>query len=824
MWPFYSHKSRQLKTARRARSSFRPRLEALEDRTLLSAYMVTTTADSGPGSLRDAINQINADANHALYFSPSNPAVDEIDFAVGVATIAPQSALPSVTDSVVIDGGASLNTNSVTTNGQSNDNASRPITLDGAAGGASFDGLTIAAGNSTVKGLTIQNFNNDIHLVGAGNDVITGNYLSSAADGVFVDGVSNNTIGGAAPAARNLLVFATDEIRIQGVGATGNLVEGNYIGTDGVQQMTVSPTFLRTAGVFVLDASSNTIGGTAPGSGNVIDSDLNGIIIGGESASANDNLVQGNYIGTNPTGTAFLTDANSLQGIWVEANANGNTIGGPTGGTTGVGRNVISGYEFNLVIQSFGVGGTGNLVEGNYIGTDATGTYSLNNPASFPNVGNLGVYTENVTATVIGGLTPGSGNLISGNPASGLELFGTGDLVEGNLIGTDFTGKNPLLNGPPNGPGVVVAGTESVIGGTALGAGNTIAYNLGDGVDAAGTGARIEGNSIAYNQGTGVAATGTGIRIEDNSIYGNGFLGIDLGGPIPGDPHGTELGVGVTLNGSENLPGPNNWQYFPTLTSAASSSSSTSISGSFSEPAEPNLSITLDFYANSAADPTGYGQGQTYLGSTTVTTDVSGAVVFTADLAVGNLAGQWITATATDPNGDTSEFDLDVQATAAPTQTFSQYLQSVLPQTASEPAAIAIQTGPDLTESTVISAVNALTAPPVPVIITLNLNGGTYSDATVDPPANVTLIINGASGSNTFVGHSPAFTVTGGNVIVQNVTFSTATDAPTILVTGGSLTLRNDIIQESTGYRDAAISVTGGTVDLGTATPRRQHI
>ncbi|HKI34829.1 MAG TPA: hypothetical protein VKA46_23430, partial [Gemmataceae bacterium] len=93
-------------------------VEVLEDRTLLSPYLVTTTADSGAGSLRDAITQVNADISHALYASPSNPSVDEIDFtitaasdtgggynsATGVATITPLSALPVITNAVLIDG------------------------------------------------------------------------------------------------------------------------------------------------------------------------------------------------------------------------------------------------------------------------------------------------------------------------------------------------------------------------------------------------------------------------------------------------------------------------------------------------------------------------------------------------------------------------------------------------------------------------------------------------------------------------------------------------------------------------------------------------
>src|ERR1700751_3788141 len=67
---------------RKTQCRVRPSVLVLEDRVLPSAYVVTTTADSGPGSLRDAINQVNADTSHALYASPSNPSVDEIDFAI----------------------------------------------------------------------------------------------------------------------------------------------------------------------------------------------------------------------------------------------------------------------------------------------------------------------------------------------------------------------------------------------------------------------------------------------------------------------------------------------------------------------------------------------------------------------------------------------------------------------------------------------------------------------------------------------------------------------------------------------------------------------
>ena len=167
-----------------------------------------------------------------------------------------------------------------------------------------------------------------------------------------------------------------------------------------------------------------------------------------------------------------------------------------------------------------------------------------------------------------------------------------------------------------------------------------------------------------------------------------------------------------------------------------------------------------------------------------------------------------VAVTVADANGDTNQGTFPVQVNPL----ISSDLQTLL-TTAS---AVTFEASASVPQDTVIAAVNALTAPAQPVTITLNLNGGTYSGTTVSPPPNVTLVINGASGINTFVGHSPAFIITSGNVIVTNVTFTNSTDTPTILVTGGSLTLRNDTIQETTGGSQAAIAITGGTVDLGT--------
>src|SRR5205823_3227425 len=119
---------------------------------------------------------------------------------------------------------------------------------------------------------------------------------------------------------------------------------------------------------------------------------------------------------------------------------------------------------------------------------------------------------------------------------------------------------------------------------------------------------------------------------------------------------------GVTPNDSRGHIGPNNWQNFPALRSALSSQTDTFVTGTFSSgtingmPYLPYAPFSIDFYANTAADPSGYGEGQTYLGSATVSTDAAGGARFAVDLPIGNLAGNCISATAIDQNGNTSEF------------------------------------------------------------------------------------------------------------------------------------------------------------------------
>jgi hypothetical protein len=235
--------------------------------------------------------------------------------------------------------------------------------------------------------------------------------------------------------------------------------------------------------------------------------------------------------------------------------------------------------------------------------------------------------------------------------------------------------------------------------------------------------------------------------------------------------------------------------------------------------------------------------GQPYALPTSVVTN--GPTFTFTPTAVGTYV---VNLTVGDPDGGSAS----VQQTVDITSMDANALQSVVNAEANSrnlgggfsqsqgplPVVLTIQADPTQI-SAAVAAVNSVVQPSITdglgnipfisVNITLNLTSGDYSDLNFDlqPPFNdptygygteITLIVNGVNGSTTVVGNSPALTITSGNVIVNNVTFTTATDAPTILVTGGSLVLRNDNVQGSTGFPDAAIAVTGGSVDLGNAT------
>jgi hypothetical protein len=582
-------------------------MEVLEDRTVLSPYVVTTTANTGAGSLRDAIAQVNADTSHTLYASSGNPSVDEIDFnitaasdtgggfnsATGVATITPPTDLPSITNAVLIEGysqaGASPNTLTV------GDNAVLKIQLNLQASSSVLNwGLRVDASNTTIRGLVLNNapptFGYAIYVTGT-SDQIVGSFIGTnptgtqavgtLSVGIKVDGAPNLLIGGTTATARNII--SGNSYGIQGSG-TGIQIQGNYIGTD----VTGTRAIGNSQGINV--GGTCTVGGTFSGTGNLISGNQTGIY--------GDELVEGNLIGTDATGTSALGNG---TGIVVGS-------GAVVGGTTPAARNIISGNGYGI----FDNGGPGALIEGNYIGSDITGTQGVGTAQA------AGIYLYGAGATV-GGLTAtpgtGAGNLILGNNIGiGALSGGSGYVVEGNLI-----------QGNTYGVYLTAGTTNSTIGGTVQGEGNVIVFN--------GIGVLVD-SGPQPNSSTGHAILG-------NSIHDNG-------------------GGGIVLSNVANHN-----QAFPVFTSATSSASGTTVSGTLQSVA--STTFRIEFFANTTADQSSpYGQGRTFLGSVNVATDSTGYAPISFTLTSPLPTGQTIlSATATKLTTsltpiETSQFSLDV--------------------------------------------------------------------------------------------------------------------------------------------------------------------
>ena len=239
---------------------------------------------------------------------------------------------------------------------------------------------------------------------------------------------------------------------------------------------------------------------------------------------------------------------------------------------------------------------------------------------------------------LIGGDSPGAGNLISGNSFFGIRVFRPfGIQVVGNLIGTDVTGNLPLGNAR-DGILFLSGPTPDLYRGKAL------------------------RNLIAFNQGAGIAVGGdtndgaVANTISGNSIHDNAGLGIDLGSD------------GVTpANDCGSQTGPNLLQSAPVLAAATTSGAGTRIQGTLNST--PDASFTLEFFSSTLCDASGHGEGARFLGSAPVTTDASCNAAFDVMLPTGVAVGSFLTATATDAAGNTSEFSACRPASEEPSLT-----------------------------------------------------------------------------------------------------------------------------------------------------------
>lgn len=697
--------------------------------------IVTTTEDAGPGSLRAALYYVTDHPGKTVTFDipTSDPGYSNGVFNIHLTGMLP----PLVSNGMVIDGstqpGFAGNPLIVVDGSQI-----LPETL------TSDTGLLVYSSSNQVKDISFSGFdwngltftyrdatNNTVSGCWIGVDSSGTNAAPNAYQGILVtSGSGHNTFGGTSASSRNVISGNSQYgIFIGGTSTGGNVIEGNYIGTDPGGSIAV-PNGL--SGVFIGGATTdNIIGGTNAGARNVLSGNNEyGVWI--SDTNTTDNLVAGNYIGTDASGSNSIPNQSSgmFIGGWSSGNIisdnilsgnaaygifmtnttdniiTGNQIGLTAGGEnalenamSGIGifagadgndigpLNVISG-NVQYGIEIGGPEAGNNVVFGNYIGTDAGGT---NSPGIQPT--GVGI-VSGASGNIIGGTAAGAGNVLSGNTTYGVFISdpGTsGNSVEGNLIGTDATGKSALPNGGW-GVGIWSEASGNFIGGTAPGARNVISGTTGYGIAIGGANSNeVEGNyigtdisgqapipnafaGVAVEEGSvgnviGGTAPGAGNVIDynyigvavyesdttnnairGNSIFTNGWLGIDLDG-FPGNHSGFEAG-------------PDDWENYPVITNAFGFAGSTIVEGNFASL--PNETCHIDFYANSVEGLYGYGEGQTYLGATTVTTSGAGNALFAYTNISANFAGQFISATATSAAGDSSEFGADVLATNAP--------------------------------------------------------------------------------------------------------------------------------------------------------------
>ncbi|QDV33640.1 Calx-beta domain-containing protein [Tautonia plasticadhaerens] len=562
---------------RRARRVASPTAEWLEPKQLLAIFTVTSADDSGSGTLREAIQQANQTAEQ-----------DSIRFNItpqGTQTIALQSALPAITAPLTLDG--------TTQPGYDPSDPSPMIALDGSAAGDFADGLVfeVAAGagasgtGSTVRGLAIGGFD---------------------GDGIILRG-------------------------------NGHLIQGNYIGLDPTGSLDRGN---GAVGLELESSSRNTIGGTSPATRNVISGNaLHGVRINAlQSADATANRIIGNSIGTDASGT--LAIANGAIGDGGDGinffGGGGNTVGGPTAAE----RNVISGNRGHG-IEFFGTSASRNTVIGNYIGTTADGSQALgNDDGGIFGLGN---------ANTIGGTTPSVRNVISGNDGPGVSFQGgltEGDepvpnLVQGNYIGTDASGGNALGNVEA---GVRLFTDDAIVGGAAPGAGNRIAHTRTD----------------VFGRGAGVAIilSSKNNSILSNEIFSNSTLGIDFNQNdqvLPNDPDDADTSTDGVSNEGQN---------YPVIAEVSTGGGVTVIRGTLDST--PGTTFRLQFFANDQVDPSGFGEGRSFLGETTVQANAEGDAPFEVILPGQLSNSQYVSSTATDEAGNTSEFSRSVQVVPLP--------------------------------------------------------------------------------------------------------------------------------------------------------------
>lgn len=448
---------------RRRTSSLRAALEVLEQRIALATITVTGTGDTvddsdGVVTLREAI--LAANNNAVVGDAPAGDAgLDTIEFDIdgaGPHTISLNSVLPTITEPLTINGYSQ--TDAVPNSLVQGNNAVLQIEING----NNRDMFVINAADTTIRGLVLNRSVRAIQLFRANSATIVGNFIgtdaagtadlgnSAAIQGSSAFGGTNLRIGGVDPADRNLISGNQAGINLPTTFPDA-LIQGNYIGTnrDGTAALAND-----TIGIFLVGGGGHLIGGTEEGAGNVISGNGQwGIRIDAPGPGI---VIQGNLVGTNAAGDAAIPNS---EGIRIQTNSPGG--GTLIGGTTAAAANVVSGNNGAGIFNDNRDerGGTGNTIQGNFIGTDRTGTLDLGNGVGIVVVG---------SNNTVGGTSAGAGNVIAFSGgifnSAGVEVAGVGNSILGNSIFNGAAKGIVYPNGSPPVPTLDSSTATSISG------------------------------------------------------------------------------------------------------------------------------------------------------------------------------------------------------------------------------------------------------------------------------------------------------------------------------------------------------------------------
>ncbi len=591
-----------------------------------TTFTVINTNDSGVGSLRQAITDANAsNGPHTILFNIPNSDINYNStsgvWKITLITITPMIIKPFIT----IDG------SSQTTN-QGNSNPFGPE-IELSCSTVITYAFRIATPGNTIKGLIINGFDFGIQIYGtmANANVISDNYIgtnyngtSSIANnygigisgdapgtiiqnnlisgnnqagivassgntmsikgnfigtdksgnlklpnsnGIILDNSASNTIGGSGFTNRNIISGnLSSGIVLNGNSSSSNIIINNFIGVN----VNCTDTLSNESGIIINTSPNNTIGGNLANKRNIISGNTSAAIVL-NGTGANNNNIQGNFIGTDSTGTIAMSNA---YGIIIKMDADRNIIGGSSSNE----RNIISAnYEIGVYIES----SDSNIVRGNFIGTDVTGTTTFRKNDTLIQANGIEINTVS-KYNRIGGFTANERNIISGNRVYGAIYYGncSQNNIVGNYIGTDVSGNFSI----PNATGICVdaASNHNMIEQNLLSGNisygifivttgsyyNTFRANL-VGTNASGTAAVpndvgiIIGGGAKYNIIGGINLNDrnifsgnnyTGIEITDNTTDSNQIIGNYIGTDITGNTAlGNFYGIGISSLSSNSI-------------------------------------------------------------------------------------------------------------------------------------------------------------------------------------------------------------------------------------------------------------------------------